>query len=300
MESTEEIPAMKRILSVVLSVLFAVMTVLPSATSSDDKNIVGKENYMPLDLVIVFDISGSMAYSDAEKLAPEVVKAMSTQMFSNGRIGCIVFNTKPTALTADAYGSPAFVELTDEAGIENMNETIRNIQYIDGTGIGNALAAAVEMFKADPPQEEHRKGILLMTDGVDVFGNYPTSPMRMADCKTNQALAVEWASENDCMIYCVGYDYVNGGVHSMGENGEGLKKLQEISGATGGKTEKAASVEEMSDFFVSMISEMSGSSLISLEPNNSIVQILVTPEVVEASIRIRSRNTEALSGGNIE
>ena len=291
---------MKRILTLLVSVLCLMqITALPA--TAYEANIIGQQEYKPLDIVVVFDISDSMNVSDAQKLTPHAVKILTDMMFEKGgRIGIVVFNTVPKAFTTDSSGNPALIALSDTSELEQMFDTLSMIEYRDGTGIGNALLAAAEMLEKNTLDEERQKVILLFTDGVDDFGKFPTSAVRMADCKTNQAAAVEWAAENDCPIYCVGYDFEWKGTHSMGENGEGLKKLEDISKETGGVVKKASNVSEIEELFLDMIAKIGGGAIYSLPVSNSKVQIYVTPEVVEANIRIRSLVDSAIIDGKVE
>ncbi len=293
---------MKKWVLRVLCLLFAaVLTADPAAA-----DIVGimsgteQQEYKPLDIVVAFDISGSMNYSDSDKITPHAVNILTNMMFEkDSRIGVVVFNTTPRFLTESYNGSPEMVSLSDTERVGEMLDVLQKVRYEDGTGIGNALLAATEMLEANKLEEDRQKVILLFTDGVDDFGSSIRAPLRMAECKENEASAITWAMENDCPVYCVGYDFVSGGVPSMGVGGEGLEKLKNISQSTGGVANKAENVNEIEALFIRMLGDICGITIIDIESSDN-VYIYVTPEVVEANIRIRSTVDSALLNGTVE
>ena len=291
----------KWVLRVLCLLVAAVLAAGPAAA-----DIVGIMNgteqheYKPLDIVVAFDISGSMKYSDSDKITPHAVNILTNMMFEKeSRIGVVVFNTTPRFLTESSDYSPEMIPLSDTDRVGEMLEDLQKVRYEDGTGIGNALLAATEMMEANKLDEDRQKVILLFTDGVDDFGSSIRAPLRMAECKENEASAITWAMENDCPIYCVGYDFVSGGVHSMGVGGEGLEKLKNISRSTGGVASKADNVHEIESLFIRMLGEICGITIIDIESSDN-VYIYITPEVVEANIRIRSTVDSALLNGTVE
>lgn len=117
-----------------------------------------------LDIMIVLDISGSMA---AEDFKPNRLRAAQaiTERFINGlqdhRIGLVVF----------AGVSMTECPLTLDYGVvtELLRRTDLRMLKVDGTAIGDGLANAIYKFKR-APGEKRDQVIVLLTDGENNAG----------------------------------------------------------------------------------------------------------------------------------
>ncbi len=188
-------------------------------------DVTTEKEYKALDLVIIVDKSGSMLTSDGDRMAPEAADmliSMVPSIISNkaNRVGIVTFNTKAEVL---GKGN-GLVAIEDFAALESLRSEIEKIEYKGGTGIGNALLAAKELLE-QYSDDEHAKGIVLLTDGVNDFG---LNMLELSLCNDNETKALLWAKEVGCPIYCLGYDYVQeDGEASIGE--EGRKHLKSIA-----------------------------------------------------------------------
>jgi len=219
----------------------------------------------------------------------------------DSRVGIIGFNTSATVWTEDTSGNASLISLANFTGVETVREAVAQIVYHGDTGIGNALYAATELLAAQS-DEDHTQAIILFTDGVNDFGS---DQIALAQCDENEATAIQWAKENDCVVYCVGYDYItSSGASSMGENGEGLLKLQNIADSTGGMFQAISTIDEIEDMLITFLADV-------CDLNYKIVETIpgdggyheciipVSASVIEANIRIAGGDENAIANGSI-
>ena len=291
-----------------LILLFCVLTIcaLPHVYVNAEDNEVGNEKeYKPLDIVIVIDESGSMRTSDPDETAKEAVRMLVNMMpAEDSRVGVISFNTEPTVRTEGKYGDDALIKIRDFAGLESVRDAIDEVEYKGDTGIGNALNAATELLSKES-DDTRTKVIMLFTDGVDDFGNRIEADLELAKCQKKETEAISWAKDNDCKIYCVGYDYVlQNGDSSMGENGEGIVKLQNMANTTGGEFNVVHDVSEIEELLIRFLASACDLNYKIIETipgdgNRHEAVIPISPSVIEANIRIAGADTSALESGSI-
>lgn len=264
--------------------------------------ISGNVESKPVDMVVVVDTSGSMNYSDSTHLTAPAIKMLINMIpAENSRLGIVTFNTKPTALTCDAEGNPALLSLKEFENVKNIKQKVSEIAYKSDTGIGNAIKMATDILAEHSKDKNRQKAILLFTDGVDDF---PGDQLGLARCKENQGTAVQWATENNCPIYCIGYNYKTAsGETSMGK--AGFEKLSSISKSTKGKAQAITSIKQIEDMFIKMVAEIYSVVYIPVDviPGDGLrheVTIPISPEVIEANVRITCPTKEAISKGKIE
>ena len=277
---------------VILHILIIIVPLIILSTAVHAE-VSTEKVFKPLDLVVVVDSSGSMVTSDPKKTATAAVRMLTNMLPArDSRVGIISFNTKAEVKTLGKDGTPSLYDFSNLTNIQYIRNSIDSIRYEGGTGIGNALMAAVELLEKEM-DPKRTKSILLFTDGCNSFG--PNKDKEAAECDENEVEAIRWAMENDCAIYCLGYDYrTSNGTSSMGENGEGLLKLSNIAESTGGKVSTIYSASEIEDELIRFIGDIfqvylsentfeDGKCIISIEPN-----------VIELNIRISDEDTEAL------
>lgn len=265
-------------------------------TISDYKEI------RPIDLVIVMDKSGSMNSSDPKQMTSAAVNMLVNMMpAEESRVGVIAFNNQPQVLTT-VNSTPTMIPLKDIGNVDNIKTEVSGVQYQGATGIGNALIAATDLL-ATESDNNHQKVILLFTDGLNDFGSDEEG---LAICEDNETNAVLWAKDNECPIYCFGYDYkLSDGSSSMGANGEGLNKLTNISNLTGGNTVRIEDINTVQEEFIKMLADMCDLIYIDVatvpgDGNQHEIQFEVSPSVIEADIRIGSITENAVSNGSIK
>ena len=266
------------------------------------KELENEKVYNPLDLVVVIDSSGSMRDSDTNRTALDAVRMLVNMMpAKDSRVGIISFNTQPTVLTKDPSGNNILVSLEDFTGVETIRTDVSTIAYNGGTGIGNAVKAAADLLNSQS-DSEHTKAIMLFTDGLNDFGY---DKVALSACEDNEVDAIKWAKANDCCIYCVGYNYVmSSGESSMGADGEGLQKLQNIAGNTGGvckEIHNIADIEQLLIDFLADVCDLNYKTIATIPGDGGFHDcvIPVSPSVIEANIRITGGGMNAIKDGKV-
>ena len=262
-----------------------------AATVSEEKA------YKPLDLVIVLDNSGSMNDSDPDRTALAAVRMLVNMMpAEDSRVAVIGFNRNPNPLTKTLVG------LESLSDVETIRSSVAGVVYKGGTAIGNAVFAATELLEANK-DPDRAKAVILFTDGMNDLAD---NPIAYSACEENEVSAIMWANNNDCPIYCVGYDYITGsGVSSMGANGEGLKKLTNIAESTGGKVKAintAAEIEQLLIEFLADVCDLNYKTVATIpgDGGKHEVAINVSASVVEANIRIAGADNNSIANGKIQ
>lgn len=118
-----------------------------------------------VDVVIVLDYSKSMYARDVEPsriFRAKVEVARMVKELPGARFGAVAFAGDPMSfpLTADGAAIAQFLRQLDP-----------NDMPVGGTAIGRALDAARDLLRRDPKSAEHKRIILLVTDGEDLEGH---------------------------------------------------------------------------------------------------------------------------------
>jgi Ca-activated chloride channel family protein len=118
-----------------------------------------------IDIIICFDISGSMTEQDFQPNRLEAAKSVAEQFVQGrrgDRIGIVIFSSLSFTLCPIT---------TDHSAVLTQ---IKNIQsgYLqeEGTAIGSGLATSVDRLRTSKSKS---KVVILLTDGVDVGGSVP-------------------------------------------------------------------------------------------------------------------------------
>ena len=268
-------------------------------------NVMASES--DLDLVIIMDKSGSMATADKDRIVIEAVKVLLNMMPAmQSRVGLIAFNNEPELLTINADNEGELVSLEKFQDALAVKALADGIEYYGDTGIGNALRQGTDLLEAKG-REGAKKASLLFTDGVDDFDDYTRQPELEAE-KNNQNYneALVWARENQCRIYSVGFNYpTEDGTMSMGENGEGLIRLQKLADNTQGSVKEQGSITEIEASFADMLAQICDIRYIDdIDPipgDGGMHErtININPSVLEADIRIHCDTLNAVAQGKI-
>lgn len=161
----------------VLSTLIIVLARPQSTDKWEDRKTEG------VDIVIAFDVSGSMLAEDFKPNRIEAAKEIGMEFVSSrpdDRIGLVVF----------AGESFTQCPLTiDHAVLLNLFSEVKSGVIEDGTAIGMGLATSVNRLK---DSKAISKVIILLTDGVNNMGN--VSPLA----------AAEFAVEYGIRVYTIG------------------------------------------------------------------------------------------------
>lgn len=133
-----------------------------------------------LDVVIVLDYSKSMYARDVTPSRIARAKTEVGQLISQlpgARFGAVAF-----------AGEPISFPLTSDGGAiaQFFRQLAPNDMPIGGTAIGRALEAGRSLLERDPKSKNHRKVILLVTDGEDLEGD----PVAVARAAAEDKIAI--------------------------------------------------------------------------------------------------------------
>lgn len=218
----------------------ALVSLIIALARPQEKFTEDQTNGEGIDMVICFDISGSMTSQDFKPDRLEAAKEIAKDFVENrpgDRIGVVIFSSQSFTLCPIT---------TDHNAVLNQISNIQN-GYLteDGTAIGSGLATSVDRLKDSKAKS---KIVVLMTDGVDFGGVIPPD------------IAENLAKLYGVKVYCIGIGSnqvldadPNGKSGSMGEKlsfNDNL--LKHISSSTGGQYFSAASKESLAESYKSI------------------------------------------------
>lgn len=176
-----------------------------------------------IDIVLCFDISGSMTSTDFSPNRLEASKQVAAEFVQNrpgDRIGIVIFSGLSFTLCPIT---------TDHNTVLNQIDNIQSGTLEDGTAIGSGLATSVDRLRFS---QSKTKIIVLLTDGVDFGGTIPPD------------IAKDMAKLYKIKIYTIG----------VGTNGE----VQEQVSGPGGTSLQTRKMEFNAPLLQSMASETGG------------------------------------------
>ncbi len=184
-----------------------------------DPHIPLKQTKEGVNVVMVMDVSGSMAASDYKptrlEAAKESAKTLIDELNNKDNSGIVIFSS---GATTSAYLSPYK---------DKVLEKLSGIKQTEGeTALGDGLALAVDMATSIPNK---KKVIILMSDGVDNAGVIsPDAAISFAKTNNIQVYTVGIGSNEKVVL---GYDWF--GRPQYAELDEAT--LQKIAKETGGQ-----------------------------------------------------------------
>lgn len=151
-------------------------------TALSDPHIPLKQTKEGVNVVMVMDVSGSMAADDYKptrlEAAKESAKILIDELNNKDNSGIVIFSS---SATTSAYLSPYKDKVLDK---------LSGIKQTEGeTALGDGLALAVDMATSIPNK---KKVIILMSDGVNNAGVISPDD------------AISFAKMNDIQVYTVG------------------------------------------------------------------------------------------------
>lgn len=118
-----------------------------------------------IDVVIVLDYSKSMYAQDVEPsriFRAKVEIARLVKQLRGARFAAVAFAGEPMGFPLSADGA---------AIAQFLRQLEPNDMPVGGTAIGRALSYARNLLKRDPKSQDHKRVILLVTDGEDLEGD---------------------------------------------------------------------------------------------------------------------------------
>ncbi|UQA62578.1 vWA domain-containing protein [Polyangium aurulentum] len=157
-------PSVRRAWKAVLLVIATALAFLAAARPQYGKGtrLVPATN---VDVVLVLDYSKSMFARDVEPsriFRAKVEVARLVKDLEGARFAAVAFAGEPMGfpLTADGAAIAQFLRQLDP-----------NDMPVGGTAIARALSLARDLLRRDPKSSEHKRIVLLVTDGEDLEGN---------------------------------------------------------------------------------------------------------------------------------
>ncbi|MFO0661724.1 MAG: VWA domain-containing protein [Polyangiaceae bacterium] len=211
-----------------------------------------------LDVVLVLDFSKSMYAKDVapSRIARAKVEVQRlTRELAGARFAAVAFAGEPIGfpLTADGAAIAQFLKQTDP-----------NDMPVGGTAIARALEKAREILERDPKSKDHRRVIVLVTDGEDLEGD-PVQSARAAQAQGIAVNVVQIGGRTPERIPEVGQDgqiigwrldeYGKPLTTQLSVEGEAqLAQIAEVSGGRLIRAEKGSTgIEEMTQLLKSLM-----------------------------------------------
>lgn len=211
---------------VILFMLCAMLILQPSALSAS--SVDG-----PHELIILFDLSGSMAGNDPGFLAPDALQQLVGSLPSHWHIGLVTFSTDTIDEIAPSADSRTLIHAALDAA-----------RYGNWTNAGAGLHRTIELFSATAAS----RTIVYMTDGEKT--NMPTTgAMEEAALLAETAIAQIIASDIPVHTVVVGSDLAI--QHDL---------IMGLSHATGGITFQDVASEELSGIAFTLAFDVLGTS----------------------------------------
>jgi Ca-activated chloride channel family protein len=206
-----------------------------------------------IDMIIAFDVSGSMLAEDLKpnriSAAKETVKQF-IQGISSDRIGLVVFAGRAFTQAPLTFDYDILIQYLEEISTESINQNVRGL---NGTGIGNALSTS--LFKLEKSQDRS-KVIILLTDGESNTGLDPLIVARLAKEKGVKIYTIGIGSEGGALVPYTGQfgqkQYVQNADGSFQKSSVDEKSLKSIADITGGVYYRAEDNEKFAAIFKEM------------------------------------------------
>lgn len=195
-----------------------------------------------IDIVLCFDISGSMTEQDFTPNRLEAAKDVAANFVQNrpgDRIGVVIFSSQSFTLCP--------ITPDHKTVLTQINSIVNGYLTEDGTAIGSGLATSVDRLRSSTAKS---KVVILLTDGVDHGGLIPPD------------IAKKLAITYGIKVYCIGIGsevemdvQVNSALGTVMEKrkmtfDENL--LKQISAETGGQYFQASNKAALKNIYASI------------------------------------------------
>ena len=195
-----------------------------------------------IDIVLCFDISGSMTEQDFSPNRLEAAKEVAANFVQNrpgDRIGVVIFSSQSFTLCP--------ITPDHKTVLTQINNIQNGYLTEDGTAIGSGLATSVDRLRASTAKS---KVVILLTDGVDFGGVIPPD------------IAKKLAKTYGIKVYCIGIgteqemdvkiNSILGTVTQKRKMSFNENLLKDISAETGGQYFQAKNKEALTNIYASI------------------------------------------------
>lgn len=220
----------------------ALMALIIALARPQKKFTENQTNGEGIDIVLCFDISGSMTEQDFTPNRLEAAKDVAANFVLNrpgDRIGVVIFSSQSFTLCP--------ITPDHKTVLKQINSIVNGYLTEDGTAIGSGLATSVDRLRNSTAKS---KVVILLTDGVDHGGLIPPD------------IAKKLAITYGIKVYCIGIGsevemdvQVNSALGTVMEKrkmtfDENL--LKQISAETGGQYFQASNKAALKDIYASI------------------------------------------------
>lgn len=223
-------------MSVILVLIILVSSCLSLNTNAEQTDMYNEDGKMDLDVVFVLDASGSMLYSDPDKVAIDAINLFVDLCDESCGVGYSVYTEKLVT-------SSPIISLSDKKDFEDMKKDISEIQYDPNgdTDIALGLTKAMNIHSENQSSDTQRKkAIILLSDGNTHLLN---GPRTVAESNAEMEKTLTSLNSNNIPVYSIGLNY---------DQTLDKKELEKISDKTNGKSYET----NTSDGLISIISNI--------------------------------------------
>jgi VWFA-related protein len=203
----------------------------------------------PFDIVLLLDLSGST--SDEVGLIKRTTKRFIEMKRDVDRVSIITFSDKQTVV------SPL------EADKTKLLDCVSNIKDFGGSWVWDAEKFVLDMLKKDSPAN-HRKAIVIMTDGLDNALTYQPG----AGSKILFADLVEEVRNSPVAIFPIFLNTQRGGDPNTGFYADARRTLQLLADESGGNYYTTKDIGKLSEVYERVLRDVGRVYSLSYEPKN--------------------------------
>ena len=209
----------RKTISVVLLLVLLIVPCVSLSASAEKADVYTENGQMDMDVVFVLDASGSMLYSDPNKVALDAVNLFVDLCDESCSVGYVVYSEKIVA-------SSSIISLSDQKNLKNLKENIGKIEYDPNgdTDIALGLTKAMNLHSENQSSDPNRKKVIvLLSDGNTHLIN---GPRTVAESNKELSSTLQSLNSKNIPVYSIGLNY---------DNTLDKKELEKISAKTNGK-----------------------------------------------------------------
>jgi len=229
------------------------------------------EELIPIDAVLVLDVSRSMATADPNKISREAMHLFTEKLSENrDRVGIIAYAGNVERVFAlqkiDRQGDVEGFPDSSNNDREILRKFIDGLEYASWTDHGIGLQEAIQMFsEIYPPENEPRQGIIVfLTDGNMNVNPWGARTNEQAQDDVNNAVST--AREMNIPIHVIGLNF---------DGNLDWQPIELIADATNGLAFETANADELPSIIDAFFNEMIAA------PQTRTENITPTPEPPE-------------------
>lgn len=238
----------------IICVFFICTALLFTPANAQDRELV------PIDAVLIIDVSWSMAEADPNRIANEATNMFIDMLDAESdRVGIVAY-----AGTVTMYRELMFLTGENTAYLHSL---IDGLRYASWTDHPLGLLEAIRIL-SNAHTPDRQPIIIFLTDGN--LSLNPNGRRTVPEAEADKALAIELAQYYGFPIYSIGLNY---------DGTLDRRYIEVVADATGGLAFETYNAEDLPDIMAAIFAEM-----ISIPPPNTGVSLGILPEVLPAEV----------------